>query len=287
MAVIKLVENWAVTQLRSQVRDSLQYHGEECILLSLYHAATDLDAVRCPRCSNDVYQQGEADCPVCYGTGFDGGVKDAKRVWGLFTDHIVTEQLGNRGEYQPDSREIQCEPFPMLIEHDVIVRVRRWEVDHTPAELEGFYIIQAVTKNSLRTGNRFGQTQFDVIGQKGNITRLADNLGITKFPILGVEFPPAEIKAITSPGSRVPVNEPDTKVVFVPADGPGGVFTFRQDTPSAVWVINHTINHLPQVTVVVGGEQVIADITLPEWPASPTPVVITFQDPQTGYVELV
>lgn len=286
MAVIKLVENWATNQLRSQVRDSLQYHGEECILLSLYHSASDPAAERCPRCTNDAYQGGENDCPVCFGTSFNGGVKDAKRVWAMFSDHIVTEQLGNRGEYQPDSREVQCEPFPMLIEHDIIVRVRQWDAGHIPLEIEGFYIIQAVTKNSLRTGNRFGQTRHDVVGQKGTITRLADNYGITAFPVLGVEFPPAEVKAITSPKSRVPVTEPDTKVVFVPAEGPDEVFTFRQDTPANPWVIDHPINHLPQVTIIVGGEQVLADITLPNWPASPTPVVVSFQDPQVGYAEL-
>ena len=79
MAVVKLVENWAVSQLRSQVRDSLIYHGEQCILLSLYHSFSDPEADRCPRCTNDTYSGGEAWCPVCYGTSFNGGVRSEER----------------------------------------------------------------------------------------------------------------------------------------------------------------------------------------------------------------
>lgn len=276
MAVIKLVENWSVNQLRSQVRDSLQYHGEECILLSLYHSFSDPDAPRCPRCTNDAYMSGENACPVCYGTSFDGGVKESRRVWGLFTDHIASEQLATRGEYQPDSREVQCEPFPMLIEHDVIVRVRHWDINHKPLHVEGYYVIQAVTKDSLRTGNRFGQTSQDVVGQKATVTRLADNVGIAAFPVIGVDFPECVGPGIHMGASSV--YEPG-QVCFPRYENKvPETITFFQTTPSAVWTITHDLGHLPDVTVIVGGEAVLADVSYPDIQT----VVITFALPQTG-----
>ena len=296
MAVVKLTENWAVTQLRNQVRDSLTYHGEQCILLSLYHAFSDPDAEKCPRCTNDVYLGGENFCPVCYGTGFNNGVKSAQRVWGLFTDKVVSEQYGQRGEYQPDSREGQFEPFPMLIEHDVVVRVRRWDTSFAPIDVEGFYIIQAVTRDSVRTGSKFGQQTFDVIGQKATLTRLADNVGVTDYPVLGVAFP--EFTVTGTPDPQV-VAQPDSKVIYVPVpENPGApgtgsvlgatlewtaVFTYTQTVPATVWTINHTLSHDPAVTVIVGEQDVIADVAYP----TPSQVTITFALPQVGKAELI
>ena len=126
MAIIKLIENWNVNFLRTQVRDSLMYFGEEAVLLQLYHP-TDPDIGHCPRCDNDVYGA-ENNCPVCYGTGLyndttqTGGVRDARRVWCCFSDHVVSESYGQHGVLPADNREVQCEPFPQLKEHDVIVR---------------------------------------------------------------------------------------------------------------------------------------------------------------------
>ena len=41
MAIRKLWEPFGIRYLRSQVKDSLQYHGEEAVLLQLYHAKDD------------------------------------------------------------------------------------------------------------------------------------------------------------------------------------------------------------------------------------------------------
>lgn len=49
MSVIKLYEAYAVDQLRQCVREAFQMHGEQAILLSLYHPG-DPDSVPCPQC---------------------------------------------------------------------------------------------------------------------------------------------------------------------------------------------------------------------------------------------
>ena len=225
MAVIKLTEDWAVNYARTQVRDSLQYHGEEAVLLQMFHPEDFTEANpqigKCPRCSWDAYNDGENMCPVCYGTNlYDnerqvGGVKDARRVWAEFTDHVVSEQYGQRGVMAPDKREVQMEAFPLATEHDFIARVKRWEgTSHTALCEPEFYSLDAVTRNSLRTGNRYGQTWEDVIGQKAQCSWLPPrSSGIQLFPIKGVSFPAARITGTPVPMAVV---EPHTKVVFYP-----------------------------------------------------------------------
>jgi hypothetical protein len=199
---IDLPEPYSVTLARQAVRDSLLSHGEECILLQMYHVGADEGkARRCPVCFDDIYKQSEkANCTSCFGTTFDNGVKSAVRVWGMFTDHVAAEQIGQNGVWTPDQRDVQIEPFPLLTEHDFVVRVRVWDSSHRPIEIEGYYGVQQVTRNSLRTGNKFGQAQWDVVGQKATITELQKNSPIYSYSVVGVQFPDSSL----SRGVQIP-----------------------------------------------------------------------------------
>jgi hypothetical protein len=296
MAIIKLVEPYAVNYARTCVRDALMYHGEESVLLSLYRETDNVQ--RCPRCHNDAYNDSEADCPVCYGTTWysdadrKGGVRDARRAWCIFTDHSVSEQYGQYGTLTPDQRTVQTEAFPMLVEHDFIVRVKRWSPTHEVLEVGGFYQVEAVTRNSLRTGNQYGQTWQDVIGQSTTCSWIPPStMGLPQlYPVLGETFPAATIQGTPIPTAVV---EPDTKVVFYPINVATGnvdgatatweaAFAFQQTAPAAVWTITHTLGHLPEVNIIVGGESVDAQVDYPNI----NTVVITFAAPQTGTAEL-
>jgi hypothetical protein len=202
MPRIDLPEPYSVSLARQAVRDSLLSHGEECIALQMYHVNDDENiARRCPQCYDDIYKQSElANCGDCFGTTFAGGVKTAVRVWGLFTDQATAEQIGQNGVWAPDQRDVQTEPFPLLGEHDFIVRVRMWDSAHRPLEIEGFYGVQQVTRNSLRTGNRFGQARWDVVGQKATITEMQKNAPICSYSVVGVLFPDSSI----SRGVQIP-----------------------------------------------------------------------------------
>jgi hypothetical protein len=303
MSIIKLAEPYAVTYLRNQVRDSLSYHGEEAIALQLVHTITDPDAERCPRCTDDTYQDGEEQCPVCFGVSFidpvtKSGVKLAKRVWAQFGDHTVTENRDQHGVWNRDDREVQLEAFPLLEERDVVVRIKEWDITtHTPLVVGGFYIVQAMTRSSLRTGgNRYSQSIEDVYGQKCTCSLLGDSSGITNYPIVGVAFP--DVGIIGTPTPEI-VAQPDTKVVFVPGtDGSApapnsgsvlgaalewkAVFTYTQNVPATVWTINHTLTHRPQVTIWVGDEIVEAQVDTD----TPGEITITFAEPQEGYAEI-
>lgn len=205
MPRIDLAEDYSVKLARQTVRDSLLSHGEECIVLQMYHVGTDENsAPRCPH-YDDIYKQSEnSNCPQCYGSTFAGGVKSAVRVWGIFTDHVAAEQIGQNGVWTPDQRDMQTEAFPLLTEHDFVVRIRMWDSSHKPLEVEGYYGIQQVTRNSLRTGNRFGQFKWDVVGQKATITELQKNSPICSYPVIGVQFPDSTLsRGVVPPPVRI------------------------------------------------------------------------------------
>lgn len=289
---IKLVENYSVSLARNSVRDSLMSHGEECIALAMYHVNAD-EAIqpRCPVCFDDIYKSPDQLCSRCYGTTFDLGVKTAARVWGMFSDHVYEETFRQHGVYATDQREMQIEAFPVLMQHDYIVRVRRWDDNHTPLEIEGYYEVTQVTRDSMRTGNRFGQYTWDIIGQKVNVTELQKNSVITQFPVLNVVFPEAiQVGTTVAP----PVVQPDTKVVYYPLPTTpsvdGGLynvqgFSFIQQNPSAIWTIENPLGRFPAGVTVIdeSGNVVNAEVDFPDIRT----IVVTFSQPRTGRVEVV
>ena len=295
MAVIKLVENYAVSQLRKDVRDSLMMAGEQAILLQLYHPG-DPDAVPCPECGDDIYNSAEPASTSCYGTMFDGGVRQAMKVWALFTDHPASEQLGPRGTYEPDHREIQLEAFPLVAEHDVVVRIRQWDGANNPLVIGGFYLLGAVNQRSLRTGNRFGQSSSDIVAQKAQLAELPlTPHGITSYPIVGQVFEESvQLTAQTPTVAASAVVEPDVKVIYFPfvaATGgpavstpstPSGGMTFTQSIPASVWTIQHTLGYEPNVSIIVNNEEVEAEVDYP----NNSVVVINFGVPVAGTARL-
>lgn len=222
MSVIKLVEDYQIASLRNDVRDSLMMAGEQAIALQLYHPR-DTDASRCPLCGDDIYKSPETNCPECLGTTFSPAVRSAKKIWALFTDTDFSEGLTPKGTWIPDARSVQLEAFPLLNEHDVIVRVQAWAADGTPETLRGFYILQRIIRRSLRTGARAGQYSHDVVAQKAQITELAAGSPLTRYEIVGQHFDEV-VRSTGSPTSVVVA--PDTKVVYFPfpfEPAPGGV----------------------------------------------------------------
>ncbi len=287
---LKLVEDFAVTQLRKDVRDSLQMGGEQCIVLQLRHEQTDGDAERCPSCDDDIYKEAEGDCLVCYGTRFAQPIKQALKVWAMFADQVdADEQLTKRGQYQTDNREMQIEAFPELTQHDIVVRVRRWTPEGRVAEIEGYYIVDKVTANSVRTGNRFGQHQWDIVGQKANVTELPSSVAIAKFPVVGKTFDAPIVDPVGTMAVPPPVS-PDTKVVYVPVTSEPSIagaqwrqmYIHNQTNPATTWTVRHPFDHTPAVILLIDGEQADTDVDYPEAHV----VVLTFATPQVGTAQL-
>jgi len=297
MAVIKLIEPYAVTQARKDVRDALVLAGEQAILLQLFHPG-DNDSVPCPQCGDDVYHSAEAECTSCFGTTFNRGVRYAMQVWALFTDRQMSETLAQRGTYEPDRRHIQMEAFPLMHEHDMVVRVQEWDsTGSIPLMVNGYYELGVVDRRSIRTGSRFGQLSYDVVGQKAPVSLLAENAPITNFPILGQTF--KESVQLNAPigGPPSAVVMPDTQVIYFPLEpAPGGVapeaggvepYTFVQSTPLTPWVITHGLGCEPSVTIIVNVEGTDVEVTADVAYLNLDTVTITFQTPQMGSARLL
>ena len=167
MSRVDLTEPFAIRTARKAVRESMQMHGEEIIGLHMYHPVIDQDVERCPNCYDEDYKQGDPQsCTVCYGTTFNGGIKVMARMWAMFDDAPNVEEQTKRGVWQPGDRGIQIESHPIFMEHDYFFRVKRWSQDHRPLEMGDAFTVDAVTVNSLRTGNQVAQNTDDVVGQK-------------------------------------------------------------------------------------------------------------------------
>jgi hypothetical protein len=87
--------------------------------------------------------------------------------------------------------------------------------------------------------------------------------------------------------------EPDTRVVYFPFNpatgepttGGGDVaagFTFTQTIPASIWTIAHTLGYDPTVTIIIGDEEVDAEIEYP----NNSVVVINFGVPVAGTARL-
>ena len=257
---IKLVENYAVNQARQDVRDSLQAHGERCIVMSMYHRFNDPDKPMCPYCTDDIYTDSGEPCSICWGTGVQGGLKQASKVWGMFTDSTNSEDFSKRGVWQPDQRDFQTEAFPVLLQHDYVIRVRRWNLNNTPAEIEGFYAVMDVTLSNIRTGTRFGQSNADIVGQTAKTSKLSESATITKFPVIGVQFSDA-VDPYTPATLLIPTLTPANQTTRI--DQTVHAYTIG-DGESTTITINHmlgTTNLVIQLYDAATGEQLDTNIT--------------------------
>lgn len=167
-------EQWAVRQLRQAVLDSLMSHGEMCIFFQAYHSSIDTNAERCS-CYDDIYKDkgGSSGCPKCYNTSFKD-FKSVTRCWGLFTDSSNDEKHQKRGTWTSDDRTMQTEGLTILNSGDYVARVSYWDNDK-PLAIEGIYVVGEVTVESLRTGVRYGQAPYDVVGQKARVRLLPED----------------------------------------------------------------------------------------------------------------
>lgn len=279
-----------VTQTRKDVRDSLILAGEECILLHMFHTFTDQDTQeRCPVCWNQNLKSTRRErCDRCFGTSFDGGVKEAHRVYGLFDDKPNTETIQKRGEYEPSNHHMQAEAFPTLMQHDHIIRVSNWGSNHKVLNVEGIYRVEEVHPNSIRTGTRFGGTSYDVVGQRAECNRLSSNSAIYLYlpQVIGQSFPEFHLEI----DQQAPVVvQPDEKVLYfpIPAPPPPIVgtegFVWTQTTPASVWIIPNPLGHYPSsITLLIDGEVVETDEDFPDIHT----ITLTFPEPMVGVASI-
>lgn len=290
---IKLIEPYHITQTRKDVRDAMMMTGEMCILLQCYHPSNDPDAARCQVCYNAVYKQAkEYDCPHCYGTTYEIGIKEAARVWGVFTQDDNDEPVTKHGVWDSNQRTAQFEAYPLLTQRDYVVRVSRWSKDYVPQAIDGVYQVGPVKVTTIRTGGGFDDQNYAAVGQVAQLSKMPLNSPIYRYQVIGKSF--AE-NANVALNELPPVVSPDTKVVYFPISGPSTEnpntpifdadgFSFVQAIPAATWTVPNPMGRMPAaVTVYINGEVWEAD---EEYPDVST-ILLHFGEPVAGRVEVV
>ena len=109
---------------------------------------------RCPDCWDATLREATREhCPVCFGTGFEGGYWAPIRVRGRREAAAVQTQLSAHGETDVKYADFLLLDFPHLEYKDVVVELRsgdRYEVQRmTPTELKGVTVHQKLTASLL------------------------------------------------------------------------------------------------------------------------------------------
>jgi hypothetical protein len=190
--IIKVPAQYAVNQVYANIKNAMQLLGEECLLLRMIHVNDAGDQPRCSTCYNDVYKQIEdPNCLNCYGTTFEGGIREVWRVWAIFDDQTQDEKKAKDGVWGNEDHEVQTEPFPELQQNDYAIRVKQWDsIKQAPLELGLRYRLGPVSPVSVRTGSRFSMTNSDRVAQKFHAIMLPISNVIYSYNIaLEVQFP--------------------------------------------------------------------------------------------------
>lgn len=185
MPVIRLPRQHTVSRARAQFLEAAQTVGEVVILLSMYHASVDTGTVpRCTVCYDSVYQQSDTSiCTNCFGTTFEGGIKAVSRGWAIVVDNVLDQQFRKRGQWNDDDRNLQLEPVIPFMDHDYIIRVKRWDPQFRPLQLGDRYIVEDIDEISLRTGSRYGQQVIDVYALKSRMRALPTEHVIYQYAV--------------------------------------------------------------------------------------------------------
>lgn len=191
--LIRVPESYGVNFAYANCKQTMQALGEEILLFRMYHVNDDAETQpRCGVCYDDVYKADEdPNCPYCYGTTFQGGIKEVWRVWAIVDDETQDEKISKTGIWQNETHQVQTEPYPPLNENDYIRRIRAWDTNRqAPLELGNYFKIGPVDPVSVRTGNRYGQSDFDRIAQKFQASLLPKTHVIYNYDVrTEVNFP--------------------------------------------------------------------------------------------------
>ena len=154
--------------------DAMRWRGESTLVLHLYRAGEG-DENRCPRCYDPVYKQADTslDCPICFGTGYEGGFQWAARTYAMFSTAAQTERITNRGEWDPEERTITVPAVIPIRQNDIAFRAARWDGLYPVGEVVA-YKIGAVNPQNVRDGLT-GPEQVTTVAYQGPVTRLPDD----------------------------------------------------------------------------------------------------------------
>lgn len=114
------------------------------------------------------------------------------------------------------------------------------------------------------------QTPVALYSDSGGVTPVANPITTDEYGNLFFYSAPGDYDILVNSG-RIPI-------VVTAAGSGGGTYTHVQTIPNSVWTIIHNLGFKPNVTVEVGGEVVLADISH----SSNTTALVNFALPCMG-----
>lgn len=147
---IRQRQDWAVEQERQRHIQALYQIGEWAIFVLMWHQA-DHEAglvARCSRCygatdskdrriANVYNQPTQNECPVCFGTTFEGGYRALVVRPAMITDADETDKLDRRGSMHPGNVGVETTVDFRSRQGDYMIRAdnTRWQLT-TPRRIQ-------------------------------------------------------------------------------------------------------------------------------------------------------
>lgn len=202
---VRETQNWAIDQERYRHDQALWTLGESAMFVLMWHVEDHQRGYvrRCPRCYENptlsdaakIYNQPtQNECPMCYGTSFEGGIRAKIIRPAIFTDSDDQERLDRRGATHPQSVSVETTSDFRYRNNDYVFRAdgSRWQ-------------LAAPQRVMVRTG--FGHpSQADAsMGYAPTMATLEDRTSVAW------KIPPNEddLRLILSAPSRYPVSQTD------------------------------------------------------------------------------
>ena len=128
MTLLRSQKLGGVRYLKKAVREALEAEGELALFYQMYNPQNAEGVPRCPYCSNPAYLQmdyagSQAICPYCYGTTFEGGIKQAYFLPLLFSKPEVRDNHMPYGDLAEQVSNIYFPDFVVVVDETLLSSV--------------------------------------------------------------------------------------------------------------------------------------------------------------------
>jgi hypothetical protein len=197
-------QNYAIEQERKRHAEALWQVGEYSIFILMWHLLDFQQGLveRCSRCWGTsgvsariaaVYQQPKNnECPVCFGTTFEGGYRARIVRPAIFADTDIDERTERRGEVHPDSVSIETTGDFRIRPGDYVIRAdnSRWRM-------------RVPSRTTLRSGFGFpGQNETSLTYARITGEREESTTVVYKIPPVDAE----EVRNVVTQPARSPLD---------------------------------------------------------------------------------
>lgn len=200
-------KDWAVDQERYRHDQGLWQVGELAMFVLMWKVEDQQNGYvrRCPRCydnaddltarASKIYNQPtQNQCPMCYGTTFEGGIRAKLIRPAIFTDSDDQERLDEHGTNYPQSLSVETTSDFRYRNNDYVFRAdgSRWQ-------------LAAPQRVTLRTGFGHPTQAADSMGYATAMATLEDKTSVAW------KIPPNidDLRSILAAPSRYPVAQTD------------------------------------------------------------------------------